>query len=202
LDWLARRNGDCGAAREPSVRPDRIDRAGNLFDRYSELSREASMTRKSQKDIFTGTDDDDIFRGTPQDSVIHGNGGNDTLTGARGDDKIFGDDGDDVLRGGEGDDRIWDGAGDDQLFGGAGDDVIYIISGNDIANGGAGDDIIYLDGNLADWTYIQGGEGGEPFVFERGDQTVAFDNFELAGFDDGVRDLEWPDPELHTNGQD
>jgi Ca2+-binding RTX toxin-like protein len=183
----------CG--REPSVPPGRIDRASILFNRYSELSLEAGMTRKSQKDIFTGTDDDDIFRGTAQDSVIHGNGGNDTLTGARGDDKIFGDDGDDILRGGEGNDRIWDGAGDDQLFGGRDDDVIHITDGNDVADGGAGDDIVYLDGNLADWQFIQGGgETSEVYVLERGDQTVTFDNFELAKFDDGVVDLEWHGP--------
>ena len=176
-------------------RPDLIDRAGNPFNHYSELSREVDMTRKSRKDIFTGTDEDETFRGSAQDSVIHGNGGNDTLTGARGDDKIFGDDGDDVLRGGEGNDRIWDGVGNDQLFGGPGDDVIHITSGNDVANGGTGDDIIVLDGNLADWNVIQGGgETSEPYILERGDQTVTFDNFELAKLDDGTYDLQWYGP--------
>ena len=153
------------------------------------------MTRKSQKPAFVGTDDDDTFRGDAQGNLVRGNGGNDTLTGARGNDRIYGDDGDDVLRGGADDDRLWDGAGDDQLFGGAGDDVLHIVAGNDTVDGGNGDDILVLDGNYADWQVLQGGgETGEPYVLERGDQTVTFDSIELVRFDDGVFDTDWNGP--------
>ena len=91
--------------------------------------------------------------------------GRDYLDGGSGNDVLFGDGGDDVVLGGEGDDELWgDGAylpvelhGADYLDGGTGADTLRGGSGEDILIGGHGDDI------------LDGGEGGDTYVFAKGD---------------------------------
>lgn len=61
--------------------------------------------------------------------------------------------------GGSGNDTLNGGAGDDTLIGGAGNDTLNGGTGNDTADGGTGDDVFVLNGNQADFTWVQNQNG-------------------------------------------
>jgi hypothetical protein len=141
--------------------------------------------------IFHGNAGDDTLVASGSASVaqitLNGGDGNDMVVGGDGAENLFGEAGDDTLQGGSGRNVLDGGDGNDVILngegsigvGGAGDDtltgtindVVQAGDGNDLINlglstqatGGAGDDTFIANGNGANGSTSDGGDGADTF---------------------------------------
>ncbi|MEZ6128589.1 MAG: cadherin domain-containing protein [Planctomycetaceae bacterium] len=155
--------------------------------------------------VSGGSTDDD---GTPDqgsgDAVAFPNGNNGENLAASagsasngGDDVLIAQNPFETVRGGDGNDVITGTGGDNHLFGDNGDDLLMATKGFNVLDGGAGTDTAkFIDGNRADFSVIDLGNG--IVQISDGNRVDNVTNVELFQFADGTLTLD----QLLNDGND
>ncbi len=111
-----------------------------------------------------------------------------------------------MIKGGDGNDRLEGQEGDDLLKGEAGDDTLVGGSGINLLDGGTGNDVAVFDGNFAQFTVTDIGNGA--VQLRSADSVDIVSNVETFTFRDGTVSLadllagKAPKSDLLLNGTD